>query len=119
MITLPKGCRCSEIKVSPSNWNKAGASTQKPWRIHYRFYDPSMDKPCQVIIKAGINQIKDLAERRFAVKKLIENEYEKLKEAAYNPIKKEIKIQPGLPYEIDPQTPFITALRMSLTSFLL
>jgi integrase len=114
MITLPNGCRCSEISVSPSNWNKSGASVQKNWRIHYRFYDPSQTKPYQVIIKAGINHIKDLEERRFTVKKLIEYEYEKLKEGGYNPIKKVLTAGPEHHYEIDPATPFIEALRLSL-----
>ena len=68
MITLPNGCHCSEINVSPSNWNKVGASIHKTRRIHYRFYDPSMYKPYQVIIEAEINQIKDLAERRLLLK---------------------------------------------------
>jgi integrase len=114
MISLPNGCRCSQISVSPSNWNKSGASVQKNWRIHYRFYDPSQSKPYQVIIKAGINHIKDLEERRFTVKKLIEYEYEKLKEGGYNPIVKVLTAEPEYHYEIDPETPLIEALRLSL-----
>ncbi|MFL5742364.1 MAG: hypothetical protein ACJ75B_19230 [Flavisolibacter sp.] len=74
MITLPNDCRCSEISVCPSNWNRKGASIAKNWRIHYRFYDPSQSKPFQVTIKSGINRIKNLDERRYLVKELIDNE---------------------------------------------
>lgn len=60
MVTFPNNCRCSEIKVSPANWDKKSASTKKQWRIHYRFYDPGYEEPYQVVIISGIKQIKDL-----------------------------------------------------------
>lgn len=78
MITLPDNCRCSEIKVSPSNWKKASASTKKFWKIHYRFYDPTFEKPHQITIKADINKIKDLDQCRVLVEDLIRLEKEKL-----------------------------------------
>ena len=105
MITLPNNCRCSEIRVSPLNWNRKGASIAKNWRIHYRFYDPSRIRPVQVTIKSGINRIKNLDERRHLAKQLIENEYKKLKEEGYNPLQKDFVKEPAYHYEIDPQTP--------------
>jgi hypothetical protein len=40
MIQLPHGCRCSEPKVNPANWESPKASIRKNWYIQYRFYDP-------------------------------------------------------------------------------
>jgi integrase len=115
MITVPNNCRCSEIKVSPSNWKKASASTKKPWKIHYRFFDPTFDKPHQVIIKAGINKIKDLDQRRALVVDLIRLETEKLLVKGYNPItnnQKEPLIEDS---DISPNTLFVEALNKALS----
>ena len=40
MLQLPNGCRCSELSITPSNWNTSRGSIKKYWSIHYRFYDP-------------------------------------------------------------------------------
>lgn len=114
MVSLPNNCRCSEIKVSPANWDKKGATTKKPWKIHYRFYDPSQIKPYQVIIKAGINQLKDLTERRMVVRELIKNEYIKLKSEGFNPISGENLPPVEVAFEISPDTLFIKALKKAL-----
>lgn len=113
MITLPNGCRASEIKVSPSNWNKAGATTKKPWRIHYRFYDPTFEKSKQFTIKSGINFFSDLKDRRFAVQQIIASLLFKLKEQAYNPITGLSVVPDEMDYEIDPATPFIAAIKQA------
>lgn len=110
MIHLPHGCRCSELKVSPSNWNSRGASCDDRWRIYYRFYDPTFEKPYLVQIKAGINQVKDLQERRTMVKGLINQEIHKLTTLSFNPITGQIDLPEEFEYEIDPSTPFIKAL---------
>src|SRR5438093_10362072 len=40
MISLPNGCTCSELTVTPKNWETRKASLKKDWTISYRFYDP-------------------------------------------------------------------------------
>jgi integrase len=112
-MQLPNNCRCSNITVSPKNWNQKGASTDVPWRIYYRFYDPAFEKPKEVIIKSGLNKIKDLQERRTVVKELIKHELYRLKVLGDNPIRK-IKFAPvDVEYEIAPETPFIYALNLA------
>lgn len=84
MIRLPNNCRCFEIKVSPSNRKKASAFTKKPWKIQYRFYDPTPYKSHQAPIKAEINKVKDLNQRRELVEDIIMLEKEKLQLKGYN-----------------------------------
>lgn len=115
MLNLPNGCRASELKVSPANWNKSTASTKKKWKIHYRFYDPQFPKPLQVVIKAGINQIKDLDERRAFVQKLIKEELEKLQVYGYNPRTAKFIDSASQVQDILPSTPFIASLENEMT----
>jgi integrase len=111
MIYLPNECSCTELKCSPKNWNRAGASIKKLWRVYYRFWDPVVDDKAHYIeIKCGINTIKNLQDRRDAVKALIADELQKLKEQGYNPISKTYIIPIDIDYEIHPDTPFIKAL---------
>ncbi|TDH19777.1 hypothetical protein EXU57_22210 [Segetibacter sp. 3557_3] len=93
MISPPIGCSCSEITVYPKNWNLKGASLAKDWYIQYYFHDPSFKTDPKLkygklcIVKGGINRFKTLAERRNAVKVLMDNELNiVLKSEAYNPI---------------------------------
>lgn len=116
MHPLPNGCTRSSISVTPKNWSTAKAPIKKAWRIHYRFYDPAFkDNPelwgKQVLIRSGINRLKDLAQRQQAVKALIEKEIDLLDVQGYNPItEKFIEIAETIE-EINPSTPFISALR--------
>lgn len=55
-----------------------------------------------------------MAERRFTVRKLIEFEYEKLKESGYNPIEKVLSVKLEYASEIDPNTHFIEGLRLAM-----
>ncbi len=114
MITLPNGCRCSEPKVTPSNWKAQTPKSLTNWIIHYRFYDPTFDKPAQIKIRSGINLVKDPAERRAMAKSLIEDELHKLRELGYNPITNTFITPLECEYEIDPETPFIAALWKAL-----
>ena len=70
MKILLNGCHYSKISVTPTNWNTKKASLKKPWKIHYRFYDPAFkDDPKykgglkQVAIR-GINTFHTLDERQ-------------------------------------------------------
>lgn len=118
MISLPNGCYCSEPKVIPASWNKKGVSTSKPWCINYRFYDPSIVNPegkvipKQVIIK-GMNEYKDITERRAVCKQLLQNELDLLQNQGYNPHTKQFIAQIEQFFEVDPSTPFIKALRLA------
>lgn len=115
-ISLPGGCYCSTPKVSPSNWNGKGASTANPWAIHYRFYDPkilkSNGRPAgyQVKIK-GMNEFKNLADRRQVCRDLIANEISNLKDKGYNPRLKEIIYTASS--DIENYLPLMQALELS------
>lgn len=118
MIQLPNNCSCSNISVHPKNWNKPGASINEDWYIQYRFYDP-MFKPKYpagkfCVVKAGLNTLKTLSERRALVKALVSDELIVLK-TGYNPHTKRTHFpSPKTGKEIDPYTPLMQALHMSM-----
>lgn len=117
MIQLPNGCRCSELKVNPANWNKSKASIKKHWFIHYRFYDPQQavryPKGKLRIIK-GMNEFHTVVERQEAVKALIETELNELKSLGFNPITERHELPASSALLITPETPFIEALHKAL-----
>lgn len=116
MYLLPNGCSCSDIKVTPSNWNRKGANTRTPWKIYYRFYDPTnTDKEGKeleyyVSIRSGLNEFTDLHHRRTVVKALIDQEWDKLKRQGFNPFTNTFLVPIEIEYEIDPGTSFVKAL---------
>lgn len=116
MIVLPNGCRASGIKVSPANWKSNRATTKKPWRIFYRFYDPTNTdargkvKPKLVEVK-GMNRISDLKERQQVTQALIDNELDLLKNKGFNPWTNQTVAEEVINYEIDPDTPILPALK--------
>jgi integrase len=112
MHNLPNGCQCSDIKITPNNWNGKGATTKKKWRIYYRFLDPAVGKLQLITLKLGLNELKDLQERRTAAKELIANEWRKLQKG-YNPITRTMVTSMEIQYEIDPDTPFVKALEQA------
>lgn len=116
MIQLPNGCKCSEIKVLPKNWETTKLINSN-WKIYYRFYDPNHpNKPewGKLITVKGMNSVKDLELRKTAVKQLLKEELHLLKSECYNPIDKLFKrnIQEEF-YELPPETLFSTALDMA------
>lgn len=118
MIQLPNGCKCSELKVNPANWETAKASLKKNWYIYYRFYDLTLKEKYpkgKLRIIKGMNEAKTLEERRAVTKALMELELSELKKLGFNPIlEKHIT-----PFEqsqtILPQTPFMEALRLAFS----
>jgi integrase len=118
-ILLPNGCWCSRPNVSPQNWNDKkdkSVTTDKDWSVQYRFYDPAITGadgkplPHHEVFK-GMNQVKNLADRRALCADLIENEIDNLKRG-YNPAR-EVFIAPVATLsisEIHPETLFLTAL---------
>ena len=78
MIQLQFGCYCSELKVSPKNWQTRKVSLKKDWFVYYRFYDPLLkDNPKfrkgKLIVLKGMNQFKTIEERQDHNKQIIEN----------------------------------------------
>jgi site-specific recombinase XerC len=89
MIQLPNGCRCSELKVNPKNWESTKASVKKNWFIYYRFYDPKLkDKfpKGKLRVIKRMNGTTNLKERQTLVRELILLELQELKTLGYNPI---------------------------------
>lgn len=105
---LPNGCSRSEISVTPKTWNVL-KKISGPWRIHYRFYDPSRPKPHQVTLK-DMNKYLDIEARKEATKFLIDAEKTMLA-TGYNPFIKKTVIQREGKYDLEPTTLFIHALK--------
>lgn len=127
LTSLFNGCSRSAIKVTPKNWKTEKASLKKPWRIHYRFYDPvfkdnpKYKKGKQVPIR-GMNVYATREERQEVTKALIEKEKYRLDQLGYNPITGQT-VRPELPAQQEPEhgiiditadTPFIDALYEAL-----
>src|SRR5947208_3123249 len=98
MVSLPNGCKRSDISVIPSNWNDENLTDKakkvllkKNWIVTYRFYDPAYKgtklwgKPFQ---NKGMNTYKTLEERRDFTESLIAEFDDLLKNEGYNPITK-------------------------------
>lgn len=115
MITLPFSCHCTELNVYPNNWTSKNASLKKSWYVYYRFHDPNFrDNPKfktgKLVIIKRMNQFKTVSERQENTKLIIEQELDKLRNKAYNPITKkkgEVILSQS---EIEPSCPFISAL---------
>lgn len=116
MILLPNGCKCSDLKVSPANWESAKASLKKNWYIYYRFYDPTQKgrypKGKLRIIK-GMNEAKTLDDRRAITKALMELELSELKKMGFNPILERHITPFDRSQTIVPETPFVEALKLA------
>jgi integrase len=108
---LPNGCSCSQLRVTPANWQTHRA-TLRPWYITYRFYDPVMGVK-QRFIK-GMNEYHTLADRQEATRALLENELHILKDRGYNPFTGYLEQPEVQTYEIDPSTPVVPALQAAL-----
>src|SRR5689334_13067289 len=118
LILLPNGCKCSQIKVHPKNWQTITASVREDWYIWYRFHDPLFkDKhpKGKQIKKQGMNEFKTANERRESTRKFIADIIKDLTENGYNPITGLYIEQERIEYEIDPTTPFLKALEKAAT----
>ena len=85
-IQLPNGCSHSQLSVNPKNWHTQKAKVNQVWYISYRFYDIRYPNPKQVVLK-GMNLFNTLAEKQIETKKLLDKEYEFLKNG-FNPFDK-------------------------------
>lgn len=108
-LLLPHGCHTGKISVHPQNWEES-TDVAVEWYIHYRFHDPNYIQkyPKGYLAKArGMNDEKDIAERRHITRRLLENEKRNLLKG-YNPILRRIVEANDL--EISPSSSFTTAL---------
>jgi hypothetical protein len=117
MILLPNGCKCSEPKVSPINWESPKAPIKKNRYIYYRFYDP-MEKAKypkgKLRIIKGMNEAKTVSERQEIVRALIHLELGELKTMGFNPILEKHVAPLNTLHSINPDTPLIQALQGAL-----
>lgn len=117
-IQLPNGCECSQLNVTPKNWETSKADITKPWVISYRFYSPSGSKPVQV---RGMNDCHNLIARQEATKNIIDTELDLLINKGYNPIL-DSYIAPPIAnddndYLIHPEAEFANALQRAFELF--
>ncbi len=115
MILLPFSCHCTELKVFPNNWTYKNASVKKDWYVYYRFYDPNfLDQPKfkygKLVVIKRMNRFKLILERQTHTQLIIEQELDRLKCKAYNPIKRSSNDVVPTRLEIESSTPLIIAL---------
>jgi len=89
MITLPNGCKCSNLVVYPKNWQSKKAKININWYIKYRFYDSRYPIPKQVMVKR-MNLFKTLSDRQDATQKCLIEEMDKLVNGSFNPFVREV-----------------------------
>jgi integrase len=116
MIQLPNGCKCSDLKVNPANWESPKASVKKNWFIYYRFYDPTEKKQYpkgKLRVVKGMNGCKTLIDRQKLTRELILLELNELQKLGYNPISEVHETPIDASSVILPDTPFIMAMRQT------
>ena len=124
MISLQFLCSCTELKVYPNNCTDKNASLKKEWYIYYRFYglayrsNPKFKKGKLIIIKR-MNQFKTIQERQGNTKLILEQELDKLKKKAYNPITNDCTEIASPQIDISPSTGFMIALTYSAKAWCL
>lgn len=102
-ISLPNGCSCTGLTVTPSNWLTAEADTKMDWAVCYTFFDGEQKTRRQI---RGMNGYKEVSARRAVAKGVIKQELERL-HAGFNPIKGSNIVSSS---DTGPDTPFISAL---------
>lgn len=113
-IILPNGCSMSKPSVNPKNWKSGRVNLlQKNWQIQYYFYSSSYRKGKLIVVK-GMNDLKNLKDRRIVTKALIEDEIHNNK-SGYNPILKKYENQADIDSELHPFLDFIVAFKIAIT----
>ena len=110
MYILPNNCKCSEISVTPKNWQNI-KKTKKPWILFYRFYDPVLCPQGKMFQYRGVNHYKDADIRRKAMEIMIYEIKDQLINQGFNPVANTIQPPDYSRMEIEPDTPFIVALK--------
>lgn len=117
MILLPNGCKCSDPSVYPPHWKSAKKNDlDHKWYMQYYFHDPEFKDKYKygklVVVKAGINRLKTIGERKAAMKAMLDYEVSRL-QGGWNPITNRTTSSFEFDYEIDPYTPVAEALKMA------
>ncbi|RXK57864.1 hypothetical protein ESA94_20310 [Lacibacter luteus] len=117
MIELPFGCYCTDLKVTPKNWQTNKSTIKKEWMIYYRFYDPRFKqepkfKKGKLVVLKGMNPFTNFPERVSKTREIIQAELDKLKNKGYNPITAKFVSLPVEVSEITPSTPLMEALEL-------
>lgn len=118
MKYLPFDCSCTNVWVSPKNWQTITGkkALTANWYVQCFFYDPLFKKeyPKGFTYRKKLNKFKTVEERKAAVKYLLEEIPKLFEEKGFNPITKKFMIEPiaepQLDSEIGPETPFLVAL---------
>lgn len=111
MLQLPNGCSCSTPSIFPKNWKTSSASVKHSWKIQYYFYDPNLcPKGKLIVVKSGVNRLKIASERKEAIA-LVYSELVRMLQDGFNPITG-VKCNLDKPSEIDPFSPWISALEI-------
>jgi len=125
MKILPNGCSCTEVWVSPENWQSttAKAALKKNWYVQCDFFDPAFKEkyPKGFPFRKKLNKFKTLEDRKAAAKLLLEEIPKLFQEQGFNPITKKYMIekvqesnfQERYLTEICPETPFTVALQLA------
>jgi integrase len=116
MIKLHQGCSATEPAVSPANWDKKGASTEKDWFVWYRFIDPDLTTKYpdgKLVVVKGMNKHKGLEDRRKVTREILKEVKHLLREVGFNPARNSIRESvPASLSEISPNTGLSLALDM-------
>lgn len=112
MIKLSDTCTCSELKVTPADWQNCRTIT-RDWQIYYRVYDKAFTEQYpkgKLVVIKGMNKYKELKQRRACTQSLIDDELQQLRNG-YNPISgQQPTVEIEIPDEINKKTGFIDAL---------
>ena len=118
MKSLPFDCSCTDVWVSPENWQtitgKKAISVN--WYVQCIFYDPLFKEkyPKGFPFRKKLNKFKTVEERKAAAKYLLDEIPKLFEEKGFNPITKKLMIEPviepQLNSELGPETPFLDAL---------
>ena len=111
MITLPRGCKRSELSVHPKNWKSPKASVKEKWYIHYRFYDEA-GRVKQVAVR-GMNRFSSYEDRKRDTEYVLNKLSEQLQNG-FNPFTQLSIPEVEYDYEIGPNTPFIKAIEQGM-----
>lgn len=85
MLQLPGNCRAGAFSVTPANWKSQSAKVKSIWKISYWFFDDTLKKKKQIVIK-GCNRLNTLKEKQDFIRTFIDYETDLLSQQGYNPI---------------------------------
>lgn len=105
-------CSYSQPSISPIDWNKPGADLNRDWYVQFYYHDPEFTagKGKFFIKKLGINEYKNLSDRRIAASTALEEISSRLA-AGWNPLTGKY-IAATEKADLDRETGFLQALQV-------